>query len=168
MRLLLLVPLAVAALAGCSYSDCDGLAPPRAFAGAEVRVDAAPAPDTLVVAFVSAGFDEVHTPSVRPDASVAGELRLVLAGDERQPRPALPVFEAAARGDTVFVRRPLVQAACDPVPEGLALHVTRVEAPAGVRHVRVVVVPADSVSFPAGRAVRARPLPWQRPALLTA
>lgn len=158
MRPAALLALAAAA-AGCTLTDCPPVSDPVPFRAAEVRLDAAPVADTLTVVFVFSSFeDEISMGSAppRPVASADGALRLTVDGDVYSGPRAFPQFETAVRGDTVFVRRALVQQACSPVI-GTHLRVTRIEAPPGVRAVRVWAGWAGDVPFPASAAPAGRP-----------
>lgn len=154
MRLLVLLPVLGAALmlGGCSLAgDCSAPAP--APLPALVHLGTAPAPDTLTVLFVNAGaaYGDETMRVPRPLAPVAtsdGSFRLhVETLAYTGPRTA-PQFETAVQGDTVFVRRALVQSACS-YAEGVEHRIVRIEAPAGVRVVRVRTVDSVEVPFPA-------------------
>ncbi len=174
----LLLALAVAlGASGCLFDDCGNRLTPRPFSGLVVAADAAPAPDTLTVAFVgpASTYPEVR---VRPlgdlpfDATGSG-FRLGLDVRSLGLGTTAPRFETTARGDTVFVRLidtygpdALVRRVCSPAIPSLELTVTSLRVPAGVRHVRVTELYFDDPSVPPLPV--ARPAHRARPALLTA
>lgn len=162
MRLLVLPVLLVAlVVGGCGAFDCPPGPDPTPILGAEARLEAAPVADTLTVVFVYGDSpDEISISGVppRPTATADGSLRLGLAGDIYAGPRVFPRFETAARGDTVFVRRApnLFRPACS-YAMGTFLRVTRIEAPAGVRHVRVFAAWSEEIAFPtAGPLARPR------------
>lgn len=172
LSILLLALVAVLGASGCLFDDCGSpFPPPRSFSGVEVVADAAPAPDTLTVAFVSPenGFPSVTVQPLRDLPFETGGSRLRLRVDARVLvyGTAAPRFDTVVRGDTVFVRlqdiNDPMRLVCSPPEPSLDLTVTRLQVPAGVRAVRVIRLDPYDPTVPT-----AQPTSGPRLALLTA
>lgn len=157
MRFLFVVS-AASLLGGCGLiEDCGTVEPLVFFSDVTVETAGVPATDTLTILFVRDAIGgEFRTADVMPTPSGSDALRLTVEGEAVRANTP-PRFETAVRGDTVFVReaRDLFREACTPgwMPY---YDVVGVEAPAGVRAVRVRTAWAGEVPFPAAVAPSTR------------
>ena len=173
--------LALPALAGCLVEDCS-FETTEVFGFDTVRADADALGDTLTVVFVQSPERRLSVftradlrPRVTdenvngvPTMSVTYEAEGLELGEQDDPRA--PRFATARQGDTLYVYAEgsldLFTEACSPPEAYLRIDVLGVDAPAGVRAVRVTTVDVFELEAEVSGALRQLDAARPRPAMV--